>query len=326
MASLALPSPSVACPLPRRRTDRGASTARHSRCDTKIRARLDTDSSDTDSSADTDNDNGQVFTRRASLSLGAALLASTSSSSSSATASEALGKPKITHRVFLDIGTCPSIVRADRAFGGSGALCETPSEVGRIEIGLFGDVVPNVVGNFLSLVQAPPGKGYAGTVFHRIKPGQYVLAGQAGSARMGQVQAPRFDPNTELLQSKSFTQKHLRPGTVSLALAAATGDGGGGPGSTNRNSAQTEFLITTGPAPVPSLDGQNVVFGKVLSGLEVVSAIGATPTFKPSSNSIAWNQVAEWVGDERAAKARESWSKPTIAVVIVGCGLLEGEV
>ena len=225
--------------------------------------------------------------------------------------------------MFLDIGTCPSIVRADRALGGGGGLCAEPTSLGRVEIGLYGDLVPNVVSHFLELVEAPPGRGYKGTVFHRVKPGRYVLAGQAGSARMGQVQAPRFPPNPELLAPASFQQKHLRPGTVSLALAAATGDGE--VGSMSRNSAQTEFLITTGPAPVPSLDGTNVVFGRVTKGLEVVTKIAATPTFAPSGNSVAWNQVAEWVGDDRAAKARESWSKPTMAVAITDAGFMPSE-
>lgn len=318
MASLVLPSPSVARPLPRRRAERIASIGHRCRCETRIRARAATESP---RAGHNDDDASQVFTRRASL-VGAALVASTSSSVS---AFEVADLPRITHRVFLDIGNCPFIVRADRAFGGAGGLCSEPEVVGRIEIGLYGELVPNVVENFLGLVTASVGSGYAGTVFHRVKPGQYVLAGKAGSARMGQVQAPRFPSNKELLASRSFAQRHLRPGTVSLALAAATNDGddqGVGGYTSSNESTQTEFLITTGPGPVPSLDGRNVVFGRVVTGLDVVTKVAQTPTFAPSSNSIAWNQIAEWLGDDRAAKARTSWSKPTIAVVITGCGVL----
>ena len=106
---------------------------------------------------------------------------------------------------------------------------------------------------------------------------------------------------------------------VADAVARGVGEDVGGGGA----RTQTEFLITTGPAPVPSLDGANVVFGRVLRGLETVNAVARTPTFKPSGNSVAWNQVAEWVGDERAGKARESWSKPTKAIVITNAGVLE---
>ena len=316
VAGVARPLPSTAArPLPRRGVAGCPSVARHARCAPRRETRVQARDIDADATDDT-----RVLGRRASLVAGAALLASTSASSGAVEAAE---PPRITHRVFLDIGTCPSIVRADRALGGAGGLCAEPTSLGRVEIGLYGDLVPNAVSHFLELVEAPPGRGYKGTVFHRVKPGRYVLAGQAGSARMGQVQAPRFPPNPELLAAASFEQKHLRPGTVSLALAAATGDGE--VGSMSRNSAQTEFLITTGPAPVPSLDGQNVVLGRVTRGLEVVAKIAATPTFAPSGNSVAWNQVAEWVGDDRAAKARESWSKPTMAVAITDAGMLSDQ-
>ena len=152
----------------------------------------------------------------------------------------ALNEPVVTHRVYFDVGLCPSIVRADRALGSKGGLCEDPEDLGRVVIGLYGELVPNVVERFLALVNAPPGEGYAGTVFHRIKPGAYVLAGQAGSYRMGQVQARRSPPNPELLDGASFRERHLRPGTVSLALGAATGDGDAV--GAERSSAQTEFL------------------------------------------------------------------------------------
>ena len=56
--------------------------------------------------------------------------------------------------------------------------------------------------------------------------------------------------------------------------------------------------------------------------MDVVSAIAAVPTFKPSSNSRAWNQVAEFIGDDRAQKARAVWNKPTKAIVITGGGML----
>ena len=210
---------------------------------------------------------------------------------------------------------------------GKGGVCTEPESLGRIVIGLYGTLVPRTVENFVTLVSSPPGEGsYVGTVFHRVTPGRYIQAGQSGSFRLGQVQASReLVSNPELLSGKSFELRHLRPGTVSLAIGAATGEvaGGGGSGASMSGGSQTtEFLITTGPAPVPSLDGNNIVFGRVLEGMDVVTAVASVPTFKPSSNSRAWNQVAEWLKDERAEKARAVWNKPTKAIVITGGGVL----
>jgi peptidyl-prolyl cis-trans isomerase B (cyclophilin B) len=174
-------------------------------------------------------------------------------------------------------------------------VCDEPTPLGRIKIGLYGALVPQTVENFLKLLppSAGPGEGYLGTIFHRITPGGFILGGQPGSHRLGQVQTPRLPSNPELLSSKvrgwpgctteaprraadrfkgparalpnlalalspcpqAFEVPHLRPGTVSLALGAAAG------ASDGAARAQTEFLITTGPAPVPSLDGENIVFG-----------------------------------------------------------------
>ena len=70
------------------------------------------------------------------------------------------------------------------------------------------------------------------------------------------------------------------------------------------------------------MDGENVVMGRVLEGMGAVGAAAAVPTFKPSENSRVWNQVAAFVGDERAAKARTAWDKPTQAIAITSCGRL----
>ena len=54
--------------------------------------------------------------------------------------------------------------------------------VGRVEIGLFGDVVPKTTRNFYELAQKPAGEGYKGSKIHRtIK--EFML--QGGDFTMG---------------------------------------------------------------------------------------------------------------------------------------------
>ena len=83
-----------------------------------------------------------------------------------------------------------------------------------------------------------------------------------------------------------------------------------------------EFTIHTGPGPTPSMDGENVVFGRVESGFDVVQAVARVPTYAPLESSRTWNGLAQALGDDRAKRARESWTKPRQAVVIAACGLL----
>ena len=61
---------------------------------------------------------------------------------------EAAG-PQVTHKVWFDM-----------TIGGQ--------DVGRIEIGLFGNVVPKTVENFYTLAQRTAPEGYKNSIFHRV--------------------------------------------------------------------------------------------------------------------------------------------------------------
>jgi len=250
----------------------------------------------------------------------ASAMAMASYSSTSRDAHAATGgafdlNPRVTHRAFLDVGACDTIVRADKALG-DGAVCSEPEMFGRIELELYGDAAPATVRNFIELCRDGGESTLRGTTFHKIQAGEYVVAGKSGSSKLAMVTPLASEKwrNTDVLSSRAFDYaRHFRPGTLSLALESAQADGDYG--------VPTQFLITTGPAPVPRLDGSNIVFGRVTRGLDVVSHVASTPTFQPSDTARAYNALANFVGDSRASKARAAWSKPTRALVITATGV-----
>jgi cyclophilin family peptidyl-prolyl cis-trans isomerase len=130
------------------------------------------------------------------------------------------------------------------------------TNMGSFEIELYADKAPKTVENFTGLAD----KGYyKGIKFHRIIDGFMIQGGDpTGTGRGGQS-----------LWGKSFNDefdrslKHDVPGILSMANA--------GP---NTNGSQ--FFITL--APTPWLDGRHSVFGKVISGLDIVSSIGKVQT------------------------------------------------
>lgn len=106
-------------------------------------------------------------------------------------------------------------------------------------------------------------------------------------------------------------------------MSLSIGDNDDSPMYRDRSSYRnTEFLITTGPGPAPQLDGEDMVFGKIVEGFNTLASITEIPTFTPSDKLRAFNTVADKFGDERAARARASWGKPLQSIVIMGSGVL----
>lgn len=170
----------------------------------------------------------------------------------------------VTDRVFLDFSVCPSYFLSRTLGENDLSLCSDSEPLGRLVLGLYGNLLPITVSNFKSMCNGSCGSTYKGTLVQKIFPGQFFMAGRQGRRDKGEVKPPaELIRNTETIDSKAFQLQHSRPGLVSLCLSENDDDDDI---KLNPDYRNVEFLITTGPGPCPQLDSKNIVFGSVLEG------------------------------------------------------------
>ncbi|HEV8103279.1 MAG TPA: peptidylprolyl isomerase [Gaiellaceae bacterium] len=123
---------------------------------------------------------------------------------------------------------------------------------GSIGLELFDEDAPNTVGNFTKLARDG---FYDGVIFHRVIPDFMIQGGDPTGTGSG---GPGYQFEDE------FNENLVERGALAMANA--------GP---NTNGSQ--FFIVTADA-CPWLDGKHTVFGRVVSGMDVVDAIEKVET------------------------------------------------
>jgi peptidyl-prolyl cis-trans isomerase B (cyclophilin B) len=121
---------------------------------------------------------------------------------------------------------------------------------------LWDDVAPGHVANFQEL-----GRDgfYDGLNFHRIIPGFVAQGGcPKGDGTGGR-------PDGKQLKAEFNDREHV-PGTLSMAR------------SQHPDSAGSQFFVCLTREHCRHLDGSYTAFGQVVEGMDVVEALGATPT------------------------------------------------
>ena len=127
-------------------------------------------------------------------------------------------------------------------------VVEIVTNRGTIKLQLHNDKAPKTVANFEKLV----GQGFYNSLkFHRIIPDFMIQTGCPQGTGTG---GPGYTFEDEF----HADLKHAGPGVLSMANS--------GPGTNG-----SQFFITH--VPTPWLDGKHSVFGKVLSGQDVVDAV-----------------------------------------------------
>lgn len=173
----------------------------------------------------------------------------------------ALNTPVLARRLLLAI-SCSLVL-------GGAAMAQSPAAAPRVKLATsMGDIVvelapekaPKTVQNFLQYVKD---KHYDGTVFHRVIDG-FMIQGGGFTTELSQK------PTRDAIPLEA--SNGLKNDTYTIAMAR-TG---------NPNSATSQFFINVrnnDSLNAPNPDGYGyTVFGKVVSGKEIVDKIRAVPT------------------------------------------------
>ena len=167
-------------------------------------------------------------------------------------------------RFWLALGSAALIANApafaQTAAAGAHPQVQFKTSEGDIRVELYPEKAPKSVANFLDYVKSGQ---YSGTIFHRVIRG-FMIQGGGYTANFSEKPTRAPIP----LESRNG----LKNATGTIAMARTS----------DPNSATAQFFINTvdnAGLDYPNPDGNGyAVFGKVVSGMDVVKKIEATPT------------------------------------------------
>jgi cyclophilin family peptidyl-prolyl cis-trans isomerase len=169
-------------------------------------------------------------------------------------------------RHLFMLATVIGFTLAGASAGAANPQVDLDTSAGKIRLELVPDAAPQTVENFLTYVKA---KHYDGTQFHRVI-GGFMIQGGGYSADFRE-KPTRAPIKNEAEQSSKAGLLNV-PGTIAMARTSVP------------NSATAQFFINVGDNkslnfrdPSPGGIGYTV-FGKVVSGMDIVNKIAKTPT------------------------------------------------
>lgn len=135
--------------------------------------------------------------------------------------------------------------------------------LGRVELQLFDDECPRTAKNFRTICSGEKGKGkggvkmwYQGSPIHRCVQGAFIQGGDfiKGTGAYGEsIYGGDFKD-----EPKGLKRAFDVPGLLAMA-------------NSGKNSNTSQFFITV--AAQPQLNGHHVIFGRVVTGMEVVEKV-----------------------------------------------------
>jgi peptidyl-prolyl cis-trans isomerase B (cyclophilin B) len=142
---------------------------------------------------------------------------------------------------------------------GAGPVIVVETEKGTFEFETYPNEAPKTVKHIVALVNK---RFYNGQRVHRVVPGFVIQMGDPASRDMTKKDQWGTGGSGTTIGAAEFTKTRTHVlGAVAMAHAG------------DASKADSQFYVTL--APQPRLDGQYTVFGKIISGMDVVQKITA---------------------------------------------------